>query len=376
MRLYALALLLIGVMTLRNAQAQTSSSPFIPSPVAVALSVGQWLINDSRKIYFVQVKATAATPALAREEGFRLAVSKAVGTLVLTESEIKDNELIRKDITQYSSGYVEDFRVIQENKIDDLVQVVMDVWVSDSKIADRLLYLSKGEGELDGVKASTQYLTILNEKVSGDKLLASVLNDFPSRAFDVTVGQTKWRMAGRALEIYIPISIDWNDVYLTALYDVLVATREGSDSLGHRYGEHYSSVVMIKRKNKFFKTYAAYSDSLKFDAITKAIIFSEPMVAIQIKDVGSENIYSQCLKLEHMRGGYYGDSTIFGHYGADKFEIPQGQFFAISPPDASVGIYGDFKLSKDIRLVIEGHSSFIEQMKTVEVRIVKNDQCK
>jgi hypothetical protein len=77
-----------------------------------------------------------------------------------------------------------------------------------------------------------------------------------------------------------------------------------------------------------------------------------------------------------MRGGYYGDSTIFGHYGPDRFEIPQGQFFSTSPPDATVGIYGDYKLDQAIRLAIEGPNTIVENMKTVEVRIVNNKECK
>jgi hypothetical protein len=76
-----------------------------------------------------------------------------------------------------------------------------------------------------------------------------------------------------------------------------------------------------------------------------------------------------------MRGGYYGDSTIFGHYGADRFEIPQGQFFSTSPPDATVGIYGDYKLDQTIRLAIEGPNNAVENMKAVEVRIKKSNEC-
>jgi hypothetical protein len=333
-------------------------------------------MKDSRKVYYVQVKSTATTPALARAEAFKLAVSQAVGTLVLAESEVRNNELIRKDIIQYSSGYVEDFKVLQETQVDGGVQIIMDVWVSDSKIADRLLYVSKGNNIIDGTKASTQHQSLLNEKTSGDRLLAAVLNDFPARAFDVFVDKTQWRTVGRTLEIYIPISIGWNSAYINALYEVLIATRDGNNSFDQKYVKRYSSVVMIKRKSDFLKTYAAYNDLYKADMLERTLISSNPMVLLQIKDDANSVIYSQCFKLEHMRGGYYGDSTIFGHYGADRFEIPQGQFFSTSPPDATVGIYGDYKLDQTIRLAIEGPNTIVENMKTVEVRIVNNKECK
>jgi len=375
MRRYALALGMVGLLTFSDVQAQPIPAYLIPNPIAVALSVGQWLIKDSRKVYYVQVKSTAATPALARAEGFRLAVSQAIGTLVLAESEVKNNELIRKDIIQYSSGYVEDFKVLQEIQAEDGVQVVMDVWVSDSKIADRLLFVSEDKATVNGVKASAQYQTLLDEKNNGDKLITAVLNDFPARAFDVSIGKTQWRTVGRSLEIYVPISISWDEAYINALYEVLMATRDGNNSLDQRYGKKYPSVVMIKGKKNFFKAYAAYSDSHKLGLIEDLIVSSNPMVFVQIKGNGSEKIYSQCLKLEHMRGGFYGDSTVFGQYGADNYEIPQGQFFAISPPDASIGIYGDYKLSKEIRLIIEGQTAIVDQMKTIEVRIIKSKEC-
>jgi hypothetical protein len=376
MRLYALALVLVGLVIVNHAKAQPIANLLIPNPIAVALTIGQWLIKDSRKVYYVQVKSTAATPALARAEAFKLAVSQAVGTLVLAESEVKNNELIRKDIIQYSSGYVEDFKVQQETQVDGGVQIIMDVWVSDSKIADRLLYVSKGNNIIDGTKAATQHQSLLNEKTSGDRLLAAVLNDFPARAFDVSVDKTQWRTVGRTLEIFIPISISWNSAYINALYEVLLATRDGNNSFDQKYVKRYSSVVMIKRKSDFLKTYAAYNDLYKADMLERTLISSNPMVLLQIKDDANSVIYSQCFKLEHMRGGYYGDSTIFGHYGADRFEIPQGQFFSTSPPDATIGIYGDYKLDQTIRLAIEGPNTIVENMKTVEVRIVNNKECK
>jgi hypothetical protein len=376
MRRYALVLAMVGLVIVNHAKAQPIATILIPNPFAVALTIGQWLMKDTRKVYYVQVKSTAKTPALAHAEAFKLAVSQAVGTLVLAESEVKNNELIRKDIIQYSSGYVEDFKIQQEIQVDGGVQIIMDVWVSDSKIADRLLYVSKGNNIIDGTKAYAQHQSLLNEKTSGDRLLAAVLQDFPARAFDVFVDKTQWHTVGRTLKIYIPISIGWNSVYINALYEVLMATRDGNNSFDQKYVKKYSSVVMLKRKSDFFKTYAAYNDAYKADMILKALYSSNPMVLLQIKDTANSVIYTQCFKLEHMSGGYYGEPTIFGHYAADRFEIPQGQFFSISPPDATVGIYGDYKLDQTIRLAIEGSNTIVEDMKSVEVRIVNNNECK
>ena len=76
-----------------------------------------------------------------------------------------------------------------------------------------------------------------------------------------------------------------------------------------------------------------------------------------------------------MKGGYYGDSTIFGHYATDRGDIPQGQFFSIRPPDATVGIYGDYKLDRTIRLAIDSPNNIVENMNAIEVKVVKSKQC-
>ena len=125
-----IAILLAIVCLLLNSYGMAQSiSPFLSSnPITLALTIGQWLMKDLRKVYYIQVKSTAETIELARAEGFKYAVSQAVGTLVLAETVVKNNELNRKDIIQYSSGYVEDFKVLQEIQVDGGVQIIMDVF--------------------------------------------------------------------------------------------------------------------------------------------------------------------------------------------------------------------------------------------------------
>ncbi len=140
-----------------TSHAQNALSVITPSPLTIALTVGQWLIKDSQKVYFVKVESTASTPAQAREEGFRLAVRQAVGALVVAETEVKNQQLVRNDIIQYSSGYVQDFKILSESQVGSMSRVVMDVWVSDSKIANRLLNVSKDDGSIDGEKSAVQF---------------------------------------------------------------------------------------------------------------------------------------------------------------------------------------------------------------------------
>jgi hypothetical protein len=111
-----------------TAKAQNLSG-LAPNPLTIALTVGKWLVKDSQKAYYVQVESTASTPAQARTEGLKLAVSQAVGTLVVAESEVRNQQLVRNEIIQYSSGYIQDFKILSESQVGPMSRVVMDVWV-------------------------------------------------------------------------------------------------------------------------------------------------------------------------------------------------------------------------------------------------------
>jgi hypothetical protein len=55
------------------------------------------MTKNSNRVYYIQVEASAATTELAKQEALRLAVNQAVGTLVLAEIKIQNQELIRQD---------------------------------------------------------------------------------------------------------------------------------------------------------------------------------------------------------------------------------------------------------------------------------------
>ena len=111
----------------------------------------------------------------------------------------------------YSGGYIQDFKIIKENKNSLSTTLLVDVWVSESKIANRLLNTSVNKGELDGGKLSAQLSTIVKDKDDAFKLLQIILNDFPSRAFEIDVDRTNFRISGKKNStVEIPIEIHKN----------------------------------------------------------------------------------------------------------------------------------------------------------------------
>ena len=366
-----------GLLLLTHfSNAQSSLKSQLPSTFSIAISLGKWLIKDTRKFYYVQIESTGKTADLARSDGFKLAVSQAVGTVVVAETEVKNDMLIRKDIIQYSSGYVDDFKIIKETQIGDMTRIVMDVWVSESKIADRLLNTSKAPGSIEGSKVAAQYKTLLDEKQSGDQLLITVLKDFPERAFDIKIGKTQTQLKARNLEIRVPITISWNSKYIDALLEVLVHTRQSNLPLlrQSRDASPLPSIIMIDRKKDWFATYAGYTDKTKELLLEKYLIDISPRVQIIFKDDSGEEINSSCIQFDHMSGGFFSEGT-FGYYPPDIGDRPGGQFFASWASEANFGIYGDYVLNKNIVLILENFSKEIESLNSVEVKVIELKKC-
>ena len=105
----------VGLITSAQAQMITGAM-FLPSPVGVLLSIGQWITFESERTYYIEVLGEGRTPDEARNNGFRLAVEQAVGAIIASESEVNNNRLSRDEIISYASGYVTKYEITRGNK--------------------------------------------------------------------------------------------------------------------------------------------------------------------------------------------------------------------------------------------------------------------
>jgi len=379
-RVIALAICICCAVT---AKAQTLAA-LVPSPLSIALTIGQWLVKDSQKVYYVRVESTAQTPAQARAEGLKLAVTQAVGTLVVAESEVKNQQLIRNEIIQYSSGYIQDFKILSEAQVGSMTRVVMDVWVTESKIADRLLNVSKADGAIEGEKSAAQYRSNLNQLQSGDRLLELVLKDFPSKAFDIKSGKSVVTMPARAIQIQIPISISWNGIYISSLTEVLEKVRQGQT--GNYYGgPNWAAVIRYKNKTDWFMSTASFRDRMKLELIEANLIGSQPLIKLTIKDEIGRPLFNQCFQYAGLTGSYLGEPTFMIGYVRDRYGNVGGQFFSYGGEfgertnlkTADLSIFGDFK--DDVTLIIDLPPNIALEglggMSKTEITVVRRSQC-
>lgn len=295
-----------------------------PNPVTVALTVGKWLLKDRERIYYLRVEAGGQDEQAALTSAFRLAVSQALGSLILSESEVRNQEVVRNDIINYSSGYVDDFKVLDRRSENGLVMVTVDVWVKHSRLNERLLNQSRGEGRINGAQTRIQSDTLTHSRREGDRVLTAVLGDFPKRAFVVTAGPTKTFYSDRRnRSIELSFRVEWNRDYLESLREALSQVAQNANA-GDCLGRHarkcdYQGYVTIKARpgpNGWSRT-SAFNDSITVDLIRKHLIESRPAVLVTVEDDGGQVAWRGCSRYSEL------DNVMSGIVPTDRLVQPQ-----------------------------------------------------
>jgi hypothetical protein len=326
-----------------------------PSPLGVVLTVGQWLVfNDNRRIYYIEVEGRGDNPTQARDNGFRLAVEQALGTLISSESETQNGRLVRDEIISYASGYVDRFTIVQTTTAaDGQTRVTLKVWVGRSALSDRLLNRSVKSGEVDGARATVQLQTLNEERITGDRLLQQVLNDFPKRAFDIELKPTDVTRQNRAAQMELNFVVRWNRDYLRSLWTALEATAyRGSNSV---------SVVGVNSGSLFgFGGQARFDDMQKYQSLVRSMVGTGPAVLVTVRGGGADVLHSSCYhyqELDHQ----------------PRYSVTTDRFVELSPYAATAFVNGAYRMKSRIQIPI--NAAVLNQATAVDMEIVTQRQC-
>lgn len=290
-RLTAVAAVILAL----NCEAQTAINLLAPSPVGIVLSVGTWIheINSRSRVYLVQVKGIGRTEAEARKEGFKVAVENAIGTLVLSESQISNQEVSRRDIIEYSSGFVSKYTVLEKQQHQGQVIVFMDVYVSESKIANRLMNKSENVSVVEGNQLYATVSTLQNQTRNGDRVIDAVLNDYPSKAFNIQNQPVSLvRNQDRTISIHIPYTMQWNKDYVRSLGEAISITNEGVDYYS-RSGAY--RIVVREGSVMFGKTWDTWTaDRKRYDQFFTAMD-NQPKIKVSVTNAANRVVYEKCV---------------------------------------------------------------------------------
>ena len=216
-----LALALAGPVSAQTPPMSTAS--VVLSVIRIALNLG----SGKQDYVQVDVVSEGVTLEQARLEGFRTAVNQAVGSVVATQTQTQNQRLTRDEIINYSSGFVDRFEILEQQNYGNQVRIKMRVWVAESRLAHRLLGQSYDSQQVPGGRIGAQVESMLEERHQGDRLIETVMQDYPHRAFDVKVGKSRVKFDDyRRVSIITDVTIRWDTRFTDAVRDTLRRTQD------------------------------------------------------------------------------------------------------------------------------------------------------
>ena len=219
------ALILSSVCSISYSQGISSSIIAPVSPIMSVISITKFfaeVIGNQVPEYLVKIRVTDKDQQLATKLAFKEACNKALGSVISSELESNNQQLTRDNVTNYSSCYVKDHKIIsrEQNGNGEFI-LEIDVTVSSNKIANRALGSSSAINQLDGEKHIDRIVTFQESKQDEDKILNSVLQDYPSRAFNLTIDGSRSMINNyRNGRIEIDFIAGMNQGYLDSLQEV------------------------------------------------------------------------------------------------------------------------------------------------------------
>ena len=209
-------------------QAQTMST------ISAVLSVVRIAINlGSGRQNYVQVDVTSESDTFerAKQQGFRTAIEQAIGTVVASQSQSQQQKLVRDEIVTYSSGFVDRFEILNQQASTTSVKLTMRVWVAESKLAHRLLGQSIDNQAVPGDQLGAQISTLIHERIAGDQLVETVMQDFPERSFVVEAKKTRVKFDEfRRAVLEVPVELRWDPRWINSLDEAMQRTRDPAKS--------------------------------------------------------------------------------------------------------------------------------------------------
>ena len=301
MRRCLIAASLAFTVGVTHAQIKTSPLDFlIPGPMSLIVTAGKWLLDNKtrQRFYVITVTCQDATEERARAGCFKLAVEQTVGSLMLTETHVRDNVRLRQDIIEYSSGYIDRYRIIDKQEDDGVVRLTMEVTVAESRIADRVLNSTKDSAVIDGDRLATITDSFLNQQQQGVRLLGTVAKDFSAQAFDIKIVNTQLiQDYGRGVTMQFTYDMSWNWKYFQSINAALTAIAEPVIGLERK---SYEVIAWMKSPDDWIagtRYKHRFRDPNKFAVLMNYMVDITPVINLEVMDFNGKVVYRQCWKI-------------------------------------------------------------------------------
>jgi hypothetical protein len=262
---------------------------------------------------------------------------------------------------------VEKYEIEEVKTVGNQTHTKMKVWIGYTGLANRLLHESSTVGSINGQQAEAALTTAQEQFEQSDRLFATVLNDFPKRAFTVeSEPPTVTYDSNRHGIINIPVKISWNYDYLLGLAQIAVSSAASTNeklcyqSPGSCPFKSYIRIISgfppweVVGWTGWNET-VAFNDVIKINMLANEMVVSRPALLVNID---GEPDYNQCHRwpeLDHI----------------DDYRTPTQRFVTFGPIQASIN--GDFTLKGIITVPVKSNHLFT--MDQIKLEVVRDKSC-
>lgn len=260
---------------------------------------------------YTRVLGTGKTIDEAKTNAFNTAIEIVVGSVVITERQSNNNQLIRDEILKASAGYVDDYKIISDTKTGQGYSLVVDVKVKSSKIAERLLGVSTTGGVIEGKKINDKFKSYENQKVTGFKAIEPVLDSYLTNGYILKQYPTETVIdSKRNLTFRVPFEVTMNHKWVEAFMESLRIVQDG------KYGSPDAITVRYKGPNDWLGGSRVYwfNDSYLVNSIAQKISYTV-MIKATVTDKNNRTIYTQCY------GGFRHRVDTINNYSNSRFLV-------------------------------------------------------
>lgn len=272
----------------------------------------------------ITVTSAGETFEVAKLNGFRIAVENKLGTIVITEREQRNHNMVRNNIQVHSAGYVDDYKILSSVTSENNVTLLMEVNVSESKLRNFLLAEPKNTKEFNTDRHQTQINTYYHERRTGDQLISSLMQYYPYNAFNVKQHPYELKIdSRRGTFLVIPYELTWNYDFLVALNNTVRQTHDARTGFMKSPLAYFS--IMYKDPKSLFlgeSNMYGFNDLTRFNFLKELFTNeNEPRLKLTISRSTSQTAINICTVPNFLTGrqrsfyriGYANEITVFGN---------------------------------------------------------------
>ena len=251
------------------------------------------------KSEFIRTTGEGNTFEQEKLAAFREAIQIKVGAVVLSERLHNVNKTVQDDITVHSSGYVDDYKVINTSNVNGTYRVTVDVLVAESKLANQILTTAKSEKNFAGDRATNAYASYANQAADADQLVNRVLSGYPRHAFVLEQGSYMMGVDQyRSGKIILPFKVQWSKHYLTAVDELVRRYEDKRGVVDKIMYKPMNTVEFYGKNDKYFDKNSKYEivDQRLLNTIVNSVYGANEMrIRADVYDGNHVSMYTSCV---------------------------------------------------------------------------------